>query len=265
MLKKLIFLLSCGMFLFFAACQKACDENNKTKTNALRIGTNANFPPFETIDNKGQLVGFDIDVGRALGETLNRPVEFREFDFDALILALKEGQIDLIMAGMSITSSRQKEIAMLPYQGKQLTEISFLFWQKAPEGIQDLKDIKRMALEKNLAISVQAGHFLEEFFVGEGIPTKPLPGPPEQILDIKYHKSLAAALDSSNAKTLAREHKNLKMITLPLPKEKWDLGNGIGIKKNNTELIKKIEQAIEELKKNGTIQSLEDKWIKDDK
>ena len=149
---------------------------------------------------------------------------------------------------------------MVPYQGKPLTEISLLFWDKLPD-IKNFEDLKTVAETSKQSISVQTGHFLEDFLKSLGLSVKALAGPPEQILDIKYGKSLAAALDSTNAKSLVEKHENLKIITLELPKERWDLGNGIGINKNRIDLIETIQGAVLKLKENGTVHMLEKKWI----
>lgn len=255
-----MFIVSAILLLSFCGCSKSCSKDKIVEKNVLKIGTNAGYPPFESIDEKGNLVGFDIDLGRAMAQELGKEAEFKEFDFDALILALKKGQIDIILAGLSITETRQKEIAMVPYQGKPMTETSFLFWDKAPSDVKSFENLKELAMAKKLSINVQAGHFLEDFLKSMGFSVKALAGPPEQILDIKYQKSFAAALDSTNARNLADKHENLKMITLQLPKDRWDLGNGIGIKKERTDLIKQIEETVLKLKENGTINTLEQKW-----
>lgn len=262
-MKKTFLALVCLILGLSNACSKSCQNGKSDKDAVLNIGTNPNFPPFESKNNKGELVGFDIDIGRALGEKLKRKVQFKEFDFDALILALEKGQIDIILSGMSITESRQKEIAMVPYQGEPVTEVSFLFWQQAPENITSFSDIKSLALEKKLTVSVQSGHFLEDFLRGEGIPLTLLAGSAEQILDMKYNKSLAAAIDNNVGKKLASEHQGLKSVLLPLPKDKWDLGNGIGIKKSRTDLINEITRAVSALKDDGSLKQLTDKWLKD--
>ncbi len=261
MRKFLSLALLCAFLPIFNACTKSC-SSNKTE-NVLRIGTNANFPPYESINAKGELIGFDIDVGRALGKVLHKEVVFKEFDFDALILALEKGQIDIILSGLSITDSRQKEIAMVPYQGEPLTDLSVLFWDKLPENMTSFEALKDLAIKNKQSVSVQSGHFLEEFLKGENIPSKSLVGPPEQVLDIKYRKSLAAIVDSKVGTKLAAEHEGIKNIILPLPREKWDLGYGIGIKKTRTELIDEIKRAVEQLKADGTLQSLNEKWLKE--
>jgi len=247
---------------FVSACTKSCQNQKTAHEKILRVGTNANFPPFESIDNKGELVGFDIDLARALGKKLGVQVEFKEFDFDALILALDKGQIDLIMSGLSITASRQQEIAMLPYHGEPLTEISVLFWHSIPGDIKSFSDLKELALSKQTTVSVQAGHFLEDFLRGEGIPVKALAGPPEQVLDIKYDKSMAAAVDIMVGKKLASEHEGIKNLVLPLPKDKWDLGYGIGINKTRQDLIEEVKKALDDIKADGTLDTLKATWFK---
>lgn len=261
-MKKLIRLaLLCAFLPFFGACSKSCKADKDE--NVLRIGTNANFPPFESVDQKGEIVGFDIDVGRAIGKVLNKEVILKEFDFDALILALDKGQIDIILSGLSITESRQKEIALVPYQGEPLTDLSLLFWEAIPENVTSFPTLKQHAINTKLSVSAQSGHFLEEFLRAEGIPVKPLAGPPEQVLDIKYRKSLAASVDTKVGAKLAAEHEGIKNLVLPLPKDKWDLGYGVGIKKTRTELVDEIRRAVEQLKADGTLQSLKAKWFKE--
>lgn len=263
-MKNFLLVALCLSFtLVSSSCTKGCQSKSSSDQTALRIGTNANFPPYESVDNKGEIVGFDIDVGRAIGERLQREVVFKEYDFDALILALSKGQIDMILSGLSITKSRLKEIAMVPYQGEPLTSISFLFWEQQPENIMDFDDIRNLCVAKNLPVSVQSGHFLEEFLKSERIPLLSLAGPPEQILDIKYKKSLAAAVDKTVADKLSSEHAGLKKITLDLPEEKWDLGNGIGISKTRKDLLDEIERVVSEMKADGTLTKLKQKWFKD--
>ncbi len=251
-------IILCAFLLCLGSCKKSC---NKDVQNVLRIGTNANFPPFESVDEKGQLVGFDIDMGHEIARELKKEAKFVEFDFDALILALKQGQIDMILSGLSITESRKKEIDMIPYQGKPLTDVSFLFWEKLPEGITTVEELGAAAKAEHKAITVQAGHFLEGYLKEAGIEVKTLAGPPEQLLDIKYNKSLAAAVDTTNAKAMAERDSNLKIITITLPKDKWDLGNGIGIKKGNDRLLSEVSAAVKALKENGAVSRLEKKWL----
>lgn len=254
MFRLLIFL----PIIFILSCQKSCKREDQ---KVLRIGTNASYVPFEFVNDLGELSGFDIDLGYELGKALNKKVEFKEFDFDALILALKKEQVDIVLSGLSITASRTQEIAMIPYEGEPIRSLNLLFYGDIKREIRNFNELKEWALEKNLKINVQAGHFLEDFLKKIGIPTKPLQGPPEQLLDIKYGKSLAAAVDPKNAMGLLSTVKELHSISLDLPEEFWDLGYGVGIKKSRLDLLEDIKKAIETLRNNGVFKKLEDKWL----
>lgn len=263
-MKKCLKVLLAISLAFFFGCTKSCDKNTAKKASeqSLKIGTNANFPPFETVNARGELEGLDIDLGREIGKRLGRPVEFKEFEFDALILGLQKEQIDLILSGLSITKSRLQEIEMIPYQGDPIKHVSLLFWQHAlPKG-SSFDDLRALSTQKKLPVTVQAGHYLEGFLRDMNIPLKTLSGPPEQILDLKYQKSLGAALDEKNAQNIANEHADLILVTIDLPQDKWDLGNGIGLKKSHSDLSEQVKKVITDMKNDGTIKKLEEKWLK---
>lgn len=82
-------------------------DKTPTKTNKpLIVGTEPSFPPFEMAEND-TYTGFDIDLANAIGEKLGRKVEIKAMGFDALIPALKSGQIDMIASAMSATEERK--------------------------------------------------------------------------------------------------------------------------------------------------------------
>jgi polar amino acid transport system substrate-binding protein len=77
------------------------------QAKTLRVGTGAGYFPFEMIDKQGKMVGFDMDMAQAMADALGVELEVVDFkDFDAIIPALGAGQIDMIIAGMTITPQR---------------------------------------------------------------------------------------------------------------------------------------------------------------
>lgn len=70
----------------------------------------AAYPPFESVEADGEIVGFDVDLVRALGERLGRPVELRNMAFDALIPELRAGRIGMVASGMSRTTERARVV-----------------------------------------------------------------------------------------------------------------------------------------------------------
>lgn len=78
--------------------------------NALVIGMELAFPPFEMLDSSGQPAGVSVDMAHAMGQYLNRPVRIENIPFDGLIPSLKTGKIDVIISSMTVTEDRKKSI-----------------------------------------------------------------------------------------------------------------------------------------------------------
>jgi ABC-type amino acid transport substrate-binding protein len=116
-----------------------CSESEPAAKNVVVVGTEPTFPPFESKDEKGNFVGFDIDMLRAIGAKAGFEVEFKDLPFDSLIPALNSGQIDAIAAGMSITEDRKKAVDFSePYFNAGLS----LAVQKANATIKSSADLK---------------------------------------------------------------------------------------------------------------------------
>ena len=80
------------------------------KKGKLVVGTATGYYPFEMADKNGQLVGFDIEVAKALGKELGVEVEFQNYAFSGLIPALQAKKVDLVIAGMTITDKRKEVV-----------------------------------------------------------------------------------------------------------------------------------------------------------
>lgn len=88
---------------------------DSNKTESVKLGTNASFPPFEYVEGK-DVVGFDISMGELIAETCGKRLEVVDMSFDSLIPALSSGVIDFIAAGMSVTEERKKNVDFsIPY------------------------------------------------------------------------------------------------------------------------------------------------------
>lgn len=78
--------------------------------STIRIGTDATYPPFESVDSSGKIVGFDIDIMDAVCAEIKAKCEYVNQDFDGIIPALLAGKFDVIDSSLSITPERQKSI-----------------------------------------------------------------------------------------------------------------------------------------------------------
>lgn len=111
--------LAC-VLLALTACERPAARSSPLQrilsSGELRAGTTADFPPFAMRDRDGQLIGLEVDLVRALADTMNVKVRFVEIPFAELIPALERGEIDLAVAGMTITPERNARVAFAgPY------------------------------------------------------------------------------------------------------------------------------------------------------
>jgi ABC-type amino acid transport substrate-binding protein len=98
------------LLLSLAGCNKASSPTAQPAAVTITVGTEPTFPPFEARGEKGEFVGFDIDLMRAIGAKAGFNVQFKDLGFDALISALNAGQIDVIASAMSITEERKNAV-----------------------------------------------------------------------------------------------------------------------------------------------------------
>ena len=103
--------LLAGTTLLAAAPATAADDalNAVQQRGTLRIGIEGTYPPFNYQDEKGQFVGFEIDLGNALAETMGVKAQFQPTKWDGLLAALDSGRIDVIINQVTITDARQKK------------------------------------------------------------------------------------------------------------------------------------------------------------
>lgn len=235
-------------------------QTENPSQEALVIGTHSGYPPFEFMDAAGKIVGFDITIAEILAEKLQKKLVIKNMDFDGEILSLKQGKIDLIISGMNITSSRLKEIMMVPYHGEKATSLSLIFWNAIPPGINSIEDIASLP---NPAVSVESGA-ISEIYISRyvNINAKSFEGVLGALMDVKYGKSVANLVEPDVAEYLQKQHSEIKILNVPLSKEETIMGFGIGIKKENQELFQQIQTIIQGLKASGELKQLEEKWFK---
>lgn len=256
MIKAICKILQSLLFISLSFYLTGCEiPGSKIKDQQLVLGLQAGYPPYESVDKEGNVVGFDVDVANQLATLMNKKLVIKQMGFDALILSLKNGKIDLIISGMSITEERQKEITMIPYIGDKLTSLELLFWEQPGSPIEALN---------GKSVAVQSGTFQENILKDyPQIMSKSLENIQELVMDVKYGKSSAILVEPAVATYLKEMYPQLTSVALQLPTEKQPLGNGIGIAKKNEQLAHQVETLIHQLKEDGTLKNLEEKWFHD--
>ena len=224
-------------------------ETNLYSQEKLYVGTDATeFPPFEYIEN-GEIKGFDIDLIKEIGKLLNKEVILKNIQFDGLIPALQTGKLDIIIAGMTITPEREKNINFSEpyYTSKQL-----LITDKN-SSLNTLESLKGSKIGVVLGCTgdVIATEMKDSIILYRYNTTS------ESIMALNAKKIDAVILDSEPAKNFVKNNPNLKYIDNELAKEDY----AIAIAKENLALVEDINLALKTLKSNGTFQKLNKRYF----
>lgn len=123
---KLKCLLIILFVLFYSTNGSACDRWYRIQKNGILIvGVEASYPPFEDINDKGELVGFDIDLIRLIAREMGLKVEFKLMIFDDIFPKVLNGEVDLGLSCISVTENRKKiyDFTYPYYRSGQITVV----------------------------------------------------------------------------------------------------------------------------------------------
>ena len=220
------------------------------KNNVVYVGTNAEFAPFEYLD-KNKIVGFDIDLLDAISKETGLEFKIQDMAFDGLLPALQTKKIDMVIAGMSATPERQKAVAFSkPYfKAKQVVITT-------PEKAKSLKSFKDLSGKK---VGVMLG-FTGDTVVSEikGVKVERFNAAYAAILALSQNKIDAVVLDSEPAKKYTANNKQFVIANIPAEEEDY----AIAFRKNDKELINKVNAALDKIKSNGEYDKILKKYFK---
>ena len=220
------------------------------KNNIIYVGTNAEFAPFEYLD-KNKIVGFDIDLLDAISKETGLEFKIQDMAFDGLLPALQTKKIDMVIAGMSATPERQKAVAFSKsyFKAKQVVITT-------PEKAKSLKSFKDLSGKK---VGVMLG-FTGDTVVSEikGVKVERFNAAYAAILALSQNKIDAVVLDSEPAKKYTANNKQFVIANIPAEEEDY----AIAFRKNDKELINKVNAALDKIKANGEYDKILKKYFK---
>lgn len=225
----------------------------------VRIGTEGAYPPFNFIDKKGQVQGFDIDIAKALCEAMGVECEFVTQDWDGIIPGLLAKKYDSIIASMSITEERKKKVDFT--EKYYMTPAKFV--TKKGAGIE----ISKEGL-KGKTVGVQratvAENFLRDKF-GDTVKIKSYATQDEVNMDLisgRIDLVIADSVVLLGGLLETEKGKDYEFVGPGFSDKKW-FGDGIGIavRKGEDDLRKMFNKAIKEIRANGTYQKINAKYF----
>lgn len=232
-----------------AASETETAELSTVEPGKLIMSTNAAFPPYEMTTDSGEFEGIDIETAQAIADKLGLELQIDDMDFDAALLAVQQGKSDMVMAGVTVTDERQN---VMDFTDSYATGIQSIIVKED----SDIASVDDLAGKK---IGTQRGTtgylYCSDDFGDENV--------------VAYDDGLTAVqmlnngqvdcvvIDNAPAKEFVAANPGLKLLDTAYVEEDY----AIGVGKGNTGLKDAINTALEELKADGTLQAIVDKYI----
>ncbi len=254
-MKKIIAIIALSIVAFVMF-----KPSSKDMSNVLRVGTEGGYMPWNGKNSSGKFIGFEIDLANTICERTAMTCEFVEQDWDGMIPALLNNKFDVIMAGMTITDKRRETIDFS--RGYADTGIAF-----ASIGINNIQSLDQLKLSlKGKKIGVQSGaiaaQFSKKVFTESTIRTY---GTQDELnIDLLAGRIDAGTNDTSVWYDLQKKEKSVNIVSNILTGKNDPMlgeGAGIGIVKGREDLLAKLDKALNEMRIDGTLSALAQKWF----
>lgn len=261
MKKVIALILVCALAVACLAGCSGSDNNSSTTSNKstvstvtsgkLTMATNAEFPPYEYYEGE-KVVGIDAEVAGLIAEKLGLELEIADVSFESVIPGVQTGKYDLGMAGMTVTEERKKSVN---FSDSYATGIQSVI-VKEDGSIKTLDDIKGKKI--GVQTTTTGDLYATEDYGEDNV--------------VKYDNGAAAVqalvagkvdcviIDNQPAKAYVEANKGLKILDTEYTVEDY----AICFAKDNDQLQTAVNKALNELKADGSIQKVIDKYIKAD-
>ena len=231
-----------------ASTSAAAGELTTVEAGKLTMATNATFPPYEMTTDAGEFEGIDIETAQAIADKLGLELQIDDMDFDAALLSVQQGKADIVMAGVTVTDERK---AVMDFSDSYATGIQSII---VPEG-SDIASPDDLAGKK---IGTQRGttgyiYCTDDF--GEDAVVAYDSGL-TAVQALNNGQVDAVVIDNAPAKEYVAANPGLKVLDTSYAEEDYAIGMAKG-----SSLEDVVNAALEELKADGTLQSIVDKYI----
>ena len=256
-MKKLGIMLAFLLALTGILAGCGSDSKSGADKKELVIGVDDQFAPMGFRDDKNDLVGFDIDYATAAAKEMGYTVKFQPIDWSTKEAELQSGRIDLIWNGYTITDERKEKVLFT----KPYLENAQVVVTKADSKITKLDELKG----KKIGLQAQSS-------AAEALDANPIK---KDVKDVSEYKDNVTALnDLKTGRTdaviidevvidyyMKKEKDSFKILDESLAPEQY----GVGVKKDNKDLLEKLQKALDTMNENGTAEEISKKWFGESK
>ena len=231
-----------------ASTSAAAAELTTVEAGKLTMATNATFPPYEMTTDSGEFEGIDIDTAKAIADKLGLELQIDDMDFDAALLSVQQGKADIAMAGVTVTDERK---AVMDFSDSYATGIQSII-------VPNDSDIASPDDLAGKTIGTQRGTtgyiYCSDDFGDENVVAYDDGLTAVQALN--NGQVDAVVIDNAPAKEFVAANPGLVILDTSYAEEDYAIGMAKG-----SALEDAINAALEELKADGTLQSIVDKYI----
>ncbi|MBS5037376.1 MAG: basic amino acid ABC transporter substrate-binding protein [Fusobacterium sp.] len=237
---KKIFLMFAMIFMF-----AACGGNKEATQKVYVVGTNAEYPPFEYVEN-GEIAGFDAEIIKEAAKRMGIEYKWLNTNFDGLIPALQTKKVDIVIAGMSVTPEREKAVNFsVPYL---TSNVAIVTNSKNP--IKDMNDLSGKSYGVELGTTKEAS--ARKIDGAEVVPFSSTTG---ALVALKSGKIDGMVLDESVSSKYIEKNPELVLVGVMEGEPKAAAFN-----KDDKELMENFSKVLEEMITDGTVAELREKY-----
>ncbi|MDR2459103.1 MAG: ABC transporter substrate-binding protein [Holosporales bacterium] len=225
-----------------------CDSGKNE--GAITFGTSADYRPFEYYED-GEMVGFEIDLAKAIAEKLGKQAEFKDMSFQAILTELQNGSVDVAVASMSPTKERRKNYDFTVVYHKSGVSLVYKRGDSRPDIVSDLSGVK---------VACQLGSVPEKW-MKENKPAANVVSIDHVTQGCEFLKAghvVGIVVDSTAAISLCADNQAFEYVVMA-ELDDDDGGCAMAVKKGS-QLKQQIDDAIQKLQDSGELQALKSKW-----
>ena len=222
----------------------------------LTMSTNASFPPYEMVADDGSFEGIDIEVAGAIAQKLGLELQVDDMGFDACLQAAQTGKSDIVMAGVTVTEERQ---AVMDFSNSYANGVQVVIVKEGSpiQTVDDLANANMIGCQMGTTGYIFCSDTPENGGFGEDHVT-PYDDGAAAVQALMNGQIDAVVIDNKPAQEYVAANPGLKILDTSYAEEDY----AIGMNKSNTALLEAVNAALEELKADGTLQAIVDKYIK---
>lgn len=246
--------------LMLTVCFSGCRTTEKpgageTSAEKLIMATNAAFPPYEFYENE-KIVGIDAEIAGVIANKLGMELSIEDIEFDSIIAGIQTGKYHMGMAGMTVTEDRKESVNFTQSYATGIQVVIVKNDNTNINSVDDLFDVGGFTI--GVQTSTTGDIYTTDDLEAEGLAKiERYNKGADAVAALVSGKIDCVVIDNEPAKSFVEANEGLKILDTDYAVEDY----AICIAKDNTNLLEKVDAALTELKADGTVQAIIDKYI----